>query len=372
MCKPELSSRRRCAALAGALVLTLCAAPGRTRGQAAVETAGAASSSAAMATSAPKVLPKSLPNPAIGNNSPSLPVSRGPSLDETNRRNLERRAGKDAAKLLLQSVPNEARIDIDGSFVGRTPLLLIVPPGKYKVEMRGQQREFGERLIELQPNETQQVALTLALHYSASVTANPRAPSSFVGGARGGTQVFSAPSPQPAAENDSSTLATLNSASFNEAAKLAQARESRYPSNISAHPRAATPFVGGTAAGPQGLAAPSQRAAAETGSAPVAVAQGPSPDPGEVNRKALEQRAGKDAATLLLQSLPSNALAYIDGSLVGRTPLQLLLAPGRYKVEMQGQHEEVGERLIGLLPNETQQLALTLVSYYPASITVQY
>ncbi len=175
MCKPVTSSKRRCAALAGALVLALCAAPARSRGQAAVETAGAASTSAAMASSAPKVLPKSLPNLATGGNSPSLPVSRGPSTDETNRRSLEKRAGKDAAKLLLQSVPSEAQISIDGNFVGRTPLLLIVPPGKYKVEMRGHQQESGERLIELQPNETQRVALTLALHYSASATARPRA-----------------------------------------------------------------------------------------------------------------------------------------------------------------------------------------------------
>lgn len=354
------------------MVFTLCAAPGRSRGQAAVETAGAASTSAVMATSSPKVLPKSLPNLATNGNSPSLPVSRGPSTDETNRRSLEQRAGKDAAKLLLQSVPNEAQISIDGNFVGRTPLLLIVPPGKYKVEMRGHQQESGERLIELHANETQRVALTLALHYSASATARPRAASTFVQGATTGTQVFSAPLPSPAAEGNSSALATAKYPSFDEAVKLGPARESRYPSNISAHPKAATPFVGSAAAGTQTLAAPPQLPAAETKPVPVAVLASASPAPGEANRKALEQKAGRDAAKLVLQSVPSDALAYIDGSLVGRTPLQLILAPGKYKVEMSGQHEEVGESLVGLLPNETQQLALTLVSHYPARITVQY
>ena len=89
------------------------------------------------------------------------------------------------------------------------------------------------------------------------------------------------------------------------------------------------------------------------------------------NRKALEQRAGKDAAKLMLRSVPSEALIYIDGKSVGRTPLLLIVPPGKYKVEMRGQREGFGERLIGLLPNETQELALTLVLRYPAKISVQ-
>jgi hypothetical protein len=89
------------------------------------------------------------------------------------------------------------------------------------------------------------------------------------------------------------------------------------------------------------------------------------------NRKALEQRAGKDAAKLMLRSVPSEALVYIDGKSVGRTPLLLIVPPGKYKVEMRGQREGFGERLIGLLPNETQELALTLVLRYPARISVQ-
>jgi hypothetical protein len=55
---------------------------------------------------------------------------------------------------------------------------------------------------------------------------------------------------------------------------------------------------------------------------------------------------------------------------VGRTPLLLIVPPGKYKVEMRGKREEVGERLVGLLPNETQDLALTLASRYPARISV--
>jgi hypothetical protein len=89
------------------------------------------------------------------------------------------------------------------------------------------------------------------------------------------------------------------------------------------------------------------------------------------NRKALEQRAGKDAAKLLLRSAPSEALIYIDGTPVGRAPLLLIVPPGKYKVEMRGPREGSAERLLGLLPNETQQVALTLVLKYPGKISVR-
>lgn len=167
----SLKTLRGSAWKAGVLLLVLCVAPARSRGQAGVETAGADSATAGAATAASKVLPASLPQPGTVNKSPqTVPAREGPSLEETNRKALEQRAGKDAAKLLLQSSPSEALTYIDGTFVGRTPLLLIVPPGKYKVEMRGKRDEFGERLVGLLPNETQQLALTLALRYPASVS----------------------------------------------------------------------------------------------------------------------------------------------------------------------------------------------------------
>jgi len=111
------------------------------------------------------------PKADVSNRNATAEVTReGPPPEETNRKALEQRAGKDAAKLVLRSVPSEALIYIDGKFVGSTPLMLIVPPGKYKVEMRGQRDGFGERLVGLLPNETQQLALTLELRYPAKVT----------------------------------------------------------------------------------------------------------------------------------------------------------------------------------------------------------
>jgi hypothetical protein len=282
---------------AGAVLLLLCASPANSRGQAAAEAAVAASSSAGMTTAVTKVLKPAASRPSGDAKSPFLAVQDRPPLDETNRKSLEQQAGKDAAKLLLQSVPDNASIYIDGMLVGRTPLLLILPPGQRRIEMRGQRQEFGEGLIALAPNETRQFALTLASRYPAGITTHPAAPLVFTGGV---SVSHMAPVPVP----------------------------------------------------PQ--------SASDTGSSPE-----------EVNRKALEQRAGKDAAKLILQSTPDGAMVYIDNMFVGHAPLQLIVPPGEYKTEMRDQRGEFAERLVGVLPNETQSLDLTLTPRYPASITLR-
>lgn len=292
---------------AGALFLVLCVAPTYSRGQAGVEAAGAASASAGITSAATKAVSVPLPHPATDSNSPYIPTREGPPADETNRRALEQRAGGDAAKLLLQSVPGDAMIYIDGMFVGRTPLLLIVPPGKYKLEMRGKREEFGECLFELSPNETRQLSLTLAPRYPTNLTTHTSHPAPLSGGASAGNEVF-------------------------HAASLAHTAKENSPANPPTPP-------------------------------------GPSPD--DANRRALEQRAGIDAAKLVLQSVPGEALTYVDGIYVGRTPLQLIVPPGKYKVEMRGRHEESEVGIVGLLPNETQHLTLTLASRYPARISAQ-
>jgi hypothetical protein len=131
--------------------------------------------------------------------------------------------------------------------------------------------------------------------------------------------------------------------------------------------------VGTTSSGmsvEQSGAAPPKADASTRNAAPVFTSAGTTNAEGiyATNRKALEQRAGKDAAKLLLQSVPSGAMAYMDGTFVGRTPLELIVPPGKYKVEMRGKLEEFGESLVGLLPNETQKLTLELALHYPAKI----
>jgi hypothetical protein len=97
----------------------------------------------------------------------------------------------------------------------------------------------------------------------------------------------------------------------------------------------------------------------------------PGPPVDEVNRKALEEHTGPDAGKLMLHSVPTGAQIYINGLLVGRTPLLLVVAPGKYKIEMRGQRQEYGKRSIGLLPNETQDIIVTLASLYPTRISTR-
>ena len=300
----------RSALVAGTLLLTLLVAPVSSRAQAAAEAAGASSVSgglgAAISKSFPTSLPTSLPGPAVDPNLGYVaPRSAGLPADEVNRKALEQRAGKGAAKLLLQSVPTAAAVYVDGMFVGRAPLLLLVAPGNYKIAMRGARDEFGERPVSVATSETQQVVLPLTQRYPAAVAAAPKraAPSSVV-------------------------------------------------------------TTSGGVAAPISSAGPDLEAKAAAGAAAVAAAAG------EANRRNFEQQAGKDGAKLVVLSTPSDALTYLDGTYVGRTPVLLVVAPGSHKIEMHGDRAEFGEQLVGLLPNETQQVALTLALKYPAKITV--
>ena len=97
--------------------------------------------------------------------SPHVADPGGPPADEVNRKALEPRAGGSGGKLLLRSVPDRAQVFVDGAYVGRTPLLLIVAPGKYNIEMRGQREATGKRTVELAAKETQEIALTLTPRY---------------------------------------------------------------------------------------------------------------------------------------------------------------------------------------------------------------
>lgn len=296
----------RCALRFSALLLTACVAASGVRGHAAVGTAQGASNFAGIASQATQAPPSSVQTIPAQNNSAKLPAPAGPTIAETNRKALEAGAGKDAAKLLLRSVPSQATIYIDGTEVGDTPLLLMIRPGKHKVEMRGQSEEFGERVIELSPSETEEVALTLTLRYPASISVHPGASPSSVANFVTVTGAVLVPKTHAGEEN------TTEDAEVWQDSSLAEA-----------------------------------------------------------NRKTFEQGAGKDAAKLQLQSAPAAAMIYVDALFVGRAPQLVTLLPGKHKVEMRGQHGEFGERLVGLLPSETQQVTLTLTVRYPASISVR-
>lgn len=130
---------------------------------------------------------------------------------------------------------------------------------------------------------------------------------------------------------------------------------------------------GGTSAASTSTASQPNQPKTSAGAGPPNAAADPSnkPPPVEVvNRKALEQRAGKNPCKLLLRSIPSAAQVYVDGALVGESPLLLFVSAGKYQIEMRGRRSEFGERVVDLLPRETREVALSLSSRYPTRITV--
>ncbi len=123
--------------------------------------------------SATTLLPSaSTPAPAASGNANStfLTIRTGPAADVVNRMALEKKAGKDAAKMLLRSTPSGARVWVNGEFVGSTPLLLIVPPGKYRVRMADFRLDSAQQDFGVLPHETREITLPLAVRYPASVS----------------------------------------------------------------------------------------------------------------------------------------------------------------------------------------------------------
>jgi PEGA domain len=156
------------------LALMCCAA---LRAQATAESTGGASSVSATTASQPnqpKPNGSAPPQNAVADPAKPQHVASptGPPPDVLNRKALEQHAGKNACKLVLRSTPSAAQVFIDNAFVGETPLLLVVPPGKYRIEMRGHRLEFGESAVDLLPRETRDVALVLTSRYPTRVTAH--------------------------------------------------------------------------------------------------------------------------------------------------------------------------------------------------------
>lgn len=153
------------------LVLTLLLLVGSRAARAQTIAESAATSSVARGGSAQSgtvVWPQKTTS-AAQNTFAHLVAPSGPPAEVTNRLALEKRAGKDASKLLLRSLPTGAQVWIDGAFVGNTPLLLLVPPGKYQIQMSGQRLEFAKQIVAVLPRKTQEVELTLAVRYPLRV-----------------------------------------------------------------------------------------------------------------------------------------------------------------------------------------------------------
>jgi hypothetical protein len=140
-----------------------------TQAQTAAEAAGATAVSGGVAASAkPVQVPQAVPGKA---SSPHIVSTPNGNTVESNRKALEAKAGTDGARLLLRSTPSQAQVWINNKPVGSTPILLIVPPGKYTVEMRGSRQETGRTDLALLPKETRELALKLEARYPTRIVA---------------------------------------------------------------------------------------------------------------------------------------------------------------------------------------------------------
>jgi len=147
------------------LQLFVCFFPQPTSAQAIVE-AGALTSGSAAGASVVKTAIVPLPKPPMDQSkSPHLPVTTIQNPEVANRQVLEQNSGKNPGKLLLRSTPSAAKVWINGMFVGSTPLLLVVAPGKYQVELRGPRMEHAANSVDLLPNETRIASLALSARY---------------------------------------------------------------------------------------------------------------------------------------------------------------------------------------------------------------
>ena len=161
------------------LSLTLFAGPS-ARAQAAAEYGGVVSSmgSVGAAIGAAPRIPAVAPVPngttfasPAQQKSPATHLSArvGVSNSDANRQALEQAAGEDAGKLLLRSTPTKAAVWIEGKWVGSTPLLLVLAPGAYRVELRGSRMEFTEQRVDLQARETREINIALEQRYPSHV-----------------------------------------------------------------------------------------------------------------------------------------------------------------------------------------------------------
>lgn len=138
-------------------------------GQAVAEGAGTTSVSSGITASPKTTLTPTTPPSNAPSGSAHLPSDPTPPSQEKNRRDLEAKAGKNPGKLLIRSSSGEAQIWIDGKPVGKTPLLLIIAPGKYDIELRGPRAETARSEVALLPKETRELNVRLELRYPTRV-----------------------------------------------------------------------------------------------------------------------------------------------------------------------------------------------------------
>jgi len=164
-----------------AVVLTLLCTPLEVRAQAAAEYGSLASSAAAAGARAkapspgivfPGAKPSAAAPKAASRSSRSmepLTLPTGPSAATLNCNALRERAGSDAAKLSVRSVPDRSMVWVDGLFVGTTPMELELAPGAHRVEVDGTGMKIHRQTIELSPKQSQELVVQLEPRYQTKI-----------------------------------------------------------------------------------------------------------------------------------------------------------------------------------------------------------
>lgn len=170
--KNPMRGTYRMASMLGLLALAASGAKAQDIAETAIATSHVSAVASGIKLPTPSItLPSpTLASPATNGSSPHLVARTGPPPDEVNRKDFEDNAGEKAGKLLLRSVPTGADIFVNDRLVGKTPLLMVVAPGKYKVDMRGPREGYGHGTVGVMPKETQTVVINLNQRYPISVS----------------------------------------------------------------------------------------------------------------------------------------------------------------------------------------------------------
>jgi len=92
----------------------------------------------------------------------------------------------------------------------------------------------------------------------------------------------------------------------------------------------------------------------------------------KTNRQFFQGHSGPDAAQISLHTVPDHAGAWIDGKFIGRTPLDLKLAPGHHRVLVRATNMQEFMREFDLAAKQTQPIDVTLKSGYQSEIIIHW
>lgn len=150
------------------LALLALATATPARAQAASEYGSAASVSAGVVSSRPKVFtPGGAGRPNMGL---FLAKPKGTPTDELNRQWFAKQAGKDGGLLTITSVPPRTRLWIDGKYVGQAPVTVTLPAGTHQLSMMGPRQETAKRVLKIKSKEKRHVAVDLEELYPSTVS----------------------------------------------------------------------------------------------------------------------------------------------------------------------------------------------------------